>query len=116
MSREIHVRFCEGAGVKFPRATRLVVLVDAHPSHEWLRGAVSKRIREELATGHSSRCFSFIQNWVEMKIRRHLARARLRQGFGWKRWSRRWLYEGLGLFNDYRIRHYAPSPKAAPAG
>jgi RNA-directed DNA polymerase len=27
------------------------------------------------AIGHSSRCFSFIRNWVEMKIRRHLARA-----------------------------------------
>jgi RNA-directed DNA polymerase len=26
MSREIHVRFCEGLGVRFPRATRLVVL------------------------------------------------------------------------------------------
>ena len=25
MSREIHVRFCEGLGVRFPRATRLVV-------------------------------------------------------------------------------------------
>jgi RNA-directed DNA polymerase len=185
-------------------ADDLVVLVAAHPSHEWLRGAVSKRIREELAkiqvevneektrtvdlragesfgflgfefrrvrsrggkwmplripqrkkrtallhkrkecfrrarsqptdhlisminpilrgwvayfaTGHSSRCFSFIRNWVEMKIRRHLARARLRQGFGWKRWSRRWLYEGLGLFADYRVRRYRPSPKAAPAG
>ena len=24
MSREVHVRFCEGLGVKFPRATRLV--------------------------------------------------------------------------------------------
>ncbi len=23
MSREAHVRFCEGAGVRFPRATRL---------------------------------------------------------------------------------------------
>jgi len=68
------------------------------------------------ATGHSSRCFSFIQNWVEMKIRRHLARARLRQGFGWKRWNRRWLYEGLGLFDDYRVRRYRPLPQAAPAG
>ena len=67
------------------------------------------------ATGHSSRCFSFIRNWVEMKVRRHLARARLRQGFGWKRWSRKWLYEGLGLFNDYRVRRFRPSPKAAPA-
>jgi RNA-directed DNA polymerase len=26
MSREVHVRFCEGLGVQFPRATRLVVL------------------------------------------------------------------------------------------
>ena len=26
MSREVHVRFCEGLGVKFPRATRLVIL------------------------------------------------------------------------------------------
>jgi len=26
MSREIHVRFCEGLGVRFPRATRLVIL------------------------------------------------------------------------------------------
>jgi RNA-directed DNA polymerase len=68
------------------------------------------------ATGHSSRCFSFIRYWVEKKIRRHLAKARLRQGFGWKRWSRHWLYEGLGLFADYRVRYYRPSPKVAPAG
>ena len=27
------------------------------------------------AIGHSSRCFSFIRHWVEMKIRRHLGRA-----------------------------------------
>jgi RNA-directed DNA polymerase len=44
------------------------------------------------AIGHASRCFSYVQNWVGKKIRRHLMRARLRQGFGWKRWSRRWLY------------------------
>jgi RNA-directed DNA polymerase len=184
-------------------ADDLVILMDAHPSHRWLRKAVPRRLREELAkiqvevneektrtvdlrkgesfgflgfefrrvrsragkwmplrtpqgkkrtallrklkecfrcarsqptssliatinpilrgwvnyfaTGHSSRCFSFIRNWVEKKIRRHLARARLRQGFGWKRWSRKWLYEGLSLFDDYRVRRYQPSPKAAPA-
>ena len=67
------------------------------------------------ATGHSSRCFSFIRNWVEMKIRRHLGRARLRQGFGWRRWSRTWLYEGLKLFDNYRVRRYRPVPKAVPA-
>ena len=34
------------------------------------------------AIGHASRCFSFIRNWVEERIRRHLAKARLRRGFG----------------------------------
>ena len=37
------------------------------------------------AIGHSSRCFSFIRDWVEMKMRRHLSRACQRRGFGWKR-------------------------------
>jgi RNA-directed DNA polymerase len=67
------------------------------------------------AVGHSSRCFGFVKDWVEKKIRRHLMRARGRQGFGWARWSRRWLYERLGLFNDYRVRRASPSPKALPA-
>ena len=31
-------------------------------------------------------------------------RARKRKGFGWKRWSRQWLYGKLGLFNSYRVR------------
>jgi RNA-directed DNA polymerase len=62
------------------------------------------------AMGHASRSFSFIRNWVEQKIRRHLAKARLRRGFGWKRWNRRWFYDALGLFDNYRVR---PLPKAA---
>jgi RNA-directed DNA polymerase len=66
------------------------------------------------AVGHASRCFSFIKDWVERKIRRHLMRARKRQGFGWRRWSRQWLYGELGLFNVYRVRR--PEPKAQPAG
>ena len=56
------------------------------------------------AVGHSSECFSFIKDWVEKKIRRHMGSSRNRRGFGWKRWSRRWLYEELKLFNGYRIR------------
>ena len=67
------------------------------------------------AVGHSSRCFAFIQDWVEKKIRRHLMRARNRKGFGWKRWSTEWLYKVLGLFNGYRVRYYEPSLKIAPA-
>ncbi|MGC1903842.1 MAG: group II intron reverse transcriptase/maturase [Candidatus Acidiferrum sp.] len=56
------------------------------------------------AAGHSSQCFSFISQWVERKIRRHLMRAQGRQGFGWKQWSKDWLYNTLGLFHDYRVR------------
>ena len=174
-------------------ADDMVVLVDAHPRQRWLRAAVEKRLREELAKlqvevneeksrqvdlaqgesfgflgfefrrirsqrgrwmalrtprskkrkallqtlkqvfrshrsrpiaeaiarinpilrgwvqyfafGHSSRCFSYIRNWVEKKIRHHLARASQRHGFGWKRWSGAWLYRDLGLFNEYRVAY-----------
>lgn len=173
-------------------ADDLVVLIDAHPRHSWLRDAVERRLREEFtklqveineqksrmveldggesfeflgfefrrirslrkvwranytpklkkrtallrklkeifrrfqsqpvnrvvqlinpilrgwvnyfAVGHASRCFGYIKDWVEKKVRRHLMRARKRQGFGWKRWNKRWLYENLGLFNSYRVR------------
>jgi RNA-directed DNA polymerase len=172
-------------------ADDLVVLIDSHPRHEWLMGAVEKRLREEItklrveineeksrkvdlskggsfgflgfeyrrirsrkgkwraqyvpklkkrtallqklkeifqryvsqpvgrvielinpilrgwvhyfAVGDSSRCFSYIKLWVEKKIRRHLMRARKRAGFGWKRWSKQWLYNTLGLFTEYRV-------------
>jgi len=80
----------------------------------WVIAAISPILRgwvNYFAMGHAGGCFSFIRNWVEQKIRRHLARARLRQGFGWKRWSRRWMYDALGLFDDYRVR---PRSTAAP--
>src|SRR5437660_9444273 len=183
-------------------ADDLVILIDAYPRHDWLMGAVDKRLREEFgklqveindeksrtvdlergesfgflgfdfrylrsrrgawrphytpklkkrtalmaelkavfrryrsqpiervmnlinpvlrgwvnyfAVGHSSECFSFIKDWVEKKVRRHLAHAQKRKGFGWERWSRRWLYDTLGLFNAYRVRR--DGPKVAPAG
>ena len=38
---------------------------------------------------------------------------RKRQGFGWDRWSRRWLDDHLGLFNGYRVNR---PPKALPTG
>src|SRR6201996_9861185 len=183
-------------------ADDLVILIDAYPRHDWLIGAVEKRLREELAdlqveineeksrivdlgrgdsfgflgfdfrrirsrrgawradytpklkkrtallrklkevfrryqsqpvarvvqlinpmlrgwvnyfaVGHSSACFSFIKDWVEKKVRRHMLRARKRKGFGWTRWSRPWLYETLKLFNSYRVRR--SGPKVAPAG
>jgi RNA-directed DNA polymerase len=56
--------------------------------------------------GNSSECFGYVKDWLAKKIRRHLMRARKRRGFGWNRWSRAWLYDTLGLFNDYGVRHY----------
>ena len=64
--------------------------------------------------GHSSRCFNYIRDWVEKKVRRHLMKARKRKGYGWKRWSKELLYEECGLFNDYQIRYYQATPKAFP--
>ena len=66
------------------------------------------------AVGHSSECFGHIKDWVEKKVRRHLAHAQKRRGFGWERWSRPWLYNILKLFNGYRVRR--DGPKVAPAG
>src|SRR5665811_303126 len=66
------------------------------------------------AVGHSSGCFSMIEDWVEKKVRRHLMRARQRKGFGWKRWSSKWLYETLGLFHEYRVQRGMSAAKALP--
>jgi RNA-directed DNA polymerase len=196
-------RYERWTGVEYARfADDLVILVDSHPRQQWLRQAVEKRLREELAKlqvevneeksrkvdlqrgesfgflgfefrrvrscrgrwmplllpkgkkrtallgklkeifrasrsqpvggviekinsilrgwvkyfaiGHSSRCFSYIRNWVEKKIRRHLAKACQRRGFGWKRWSREWLYATLGLFSEYRVCHEQSISAVAP--
>ena len=57
--------------------------------------------------GMSSRCFGYIKDWVEKKVRRHMMKARNIRGFGWDRWSRSWLYTGLGLFSQYYVRYPA---------
>jgi RNA-directed DNA polymerase len=66
------------------------------------------------AVGHSSECLSFVKDWAEKKIRRRMLRVRNRQGFGWTRWNRAWLYQTLGLFNNYRV--VRPVPKVVLAG
>ena len=66
------------------------------------------------ALGNSSKCFSFVRVWVEKKVRRHLARASKRQGFGWKRWSREWLYATFGLYDDYKVKWLPALPKVVP--
>jgi RNA-directed DNA polymerase len=64
--------------------------------------------------GHSSICFGVVKRWVEEKVRRHLMRARGRKGFGWTRWSSEWLYDRLGLFNNYQLGRWSGA-KVAPA-
>ncbi len=54
--------------------------------------------------GQAVRTFAYVKHWAKRKVRRHLMRAKNRQGFGWKRWSTAWLYGVLGLYQDYRVR------------
>ena len=43
-------RYSKYTGVEYARfADDLVILIDAHPRHDWLMAAVEKRLREELA-------------------------------------------------------------------
>jgi RNA-directed DNA polymerase len=55
--------------------------------------------------GHASRCFSYVRDWVEKKVRWHLMRSAKRRGLGWKRWSQAWLYATLDLFDGYHVRY-----------
>lgn len=68
------------------------------------------------AIGHSTETFGYVRRWVENKVGRHLMRARGLKGRGWRKWSKEWLYEKIGLFDDYRIQRYEPLVKASPAG
>jgi RNA-directed DNA polymerase len=67
--------------------------------------------------GNSSRAFDKVKFHVERKVRRWAVKKLKRKGFGWTRWSRDVVYQGWGLFNDYRIRYYsAAKASALPRG
>jgi len=75
---------------------------------EWIINSINPILRgwvNYFRIGNSAKCFSFVKWWVERKARRHLMRARLRKGFGWKRWNTEWFYQQSGLFNDYAVRY-----------
>jgi len=61
--------------------------------------------------GNSKRTFGKVKNDIEKKVRKFVMKRQKRKGYGWKRWSRKDIYERWGLYNDYRVRYY--SPKAA---
>ena len=56
--------------------------------------------------GNSSRAFSEVRDYLEMKIRTLLTRRtrRRKRSIGWRRWSSAYLYGVLGLFWDWTIR------------
>jgi hypothetical protein len=74
---------------------------------------VVKRINATLAgwvnyfrVGNSSRAFSEVRDYVEMKVRTLLTRRKRRRksSVGWRRWSNEYLYEVLGLYWDWSIQ------------
>lgn len=56
--------------------------------------------------GNSSRAFSEIRDYTEMKIRTLLTRRKRRRkrSIGWQRWSNGYLYGILGLYWDWKVR------------
>lgn len=71
-----------------------------------------KRINTALAgwvgyfrVGNSSRAFSEVRDYLEMKVRTLLTRRKRRRkrSVGWRRWSNEYLYGVLGLFWDWKI-------------
>jgi len=61
------------------------------------------------AIGNSENCFSYVKDYVEKKVRRYLMKQRGKKGYGWKRWSKDWLYNEVGLFNNYQLVRYSES-------
>jgi RNA-directed DNA polymerase len=74
--------------------------------------ALVKRLNAQVAgwvtyfrVGNSSRAFSEIRDYLEMKIRTLLTRRKRRQktSVGWRRWSNEYLYGVLGLYWDWKL-------------
>jgi RNA-directed DNA polymerase len=63
--------------------------------------------------GNSANAFGKVRHYVELRVRRFVAKQRKRHGFGWKRWSNDIVYKQWGLFNSYKIHYYAVAKGAA---
>ncbi len=63
--------------------------------------------------GNTSRAFSEVRDYVEMKVRTLLTRRkrRCKRSVGWRRWSNEYLYDVSGLFRDWKI-HPLPSAQS----
>jgi group II intron reverse transcriptase/maturase len=58
------------------------------------------------SVGNSSRAFSEVREYTEMKVRTLLTRRKRRRkrSIGWKRWSNEYLYGELELFWDWKLK------------
>jgi hypothetical protein len=65
--------------------------------------------------GNSSRAFSEVREYLEMKIRTLLTRRKRRRktSIGWRRWSNEYLYDVLELYWDWKIRPLSGLGKVA---
>jgi group II intron reverse transcriptase/maturase len=56
--------------------------------------------------GNSSRAFSEVRDYAEMKVRNLLTRRKRRRktSTGWRRWSNEYLYGVLGLYWDWKVQ------------
>lgn len=65
--------------------------------------------------GNSSRSFSEVREYLEMKIRTLLTRRKRRKktSIGWQRWSNEYLYGALGLYWDWKIHPLPGSGKVS---
>lgn len=61
--------------------------------------------------GNSSKVFGYVKDWLTKKIRRHLMKAKGKQGFGWKQWSTKGLYAIYNIYSDFKVapRKFAPT-------
>ena len=61
--------------------------------------------------GNSSKVFGYVKDWLTKKIRRHLMKAKGKQGFGWKQWSTTGLYAIYNIYSDFKVapRKFAPT-------
>jgi RNA-directed DNA polymerase len=61
--------------------------------------------------GHSSKAFGYVKDWLTKKIRRHLMRAKGKQGFGWKQWSTKGLYAKYNIYSNFKVspRKFVPT-------
>ena len=61
--------------------------------------------------GNSSKVFGYVKDWLTRKIRRHLMKARGKQGFGWKQWSTKGLYAIYNIYSNFKVapRKFVPT-------